>query len=94
MYFTRTNTRMCHRGQEADFIQNYIELMRIRFTDNVKGTVIDIQPESKTFIATTYFYLSLIENTFKHSISPTEPSFICIVLNEKLQPHLLWDNQQ
>lgn len=75
-------------GQEADFIQNYIELMRIRLTDNVKvETVIHIQPESKTFIAPLIF-ISLIENAFKHGISPTEPSFIRIVLNEK--PNLIY----
>ncbi|MPN32998.1 hypothetical protein SDC9_180481 [bioreactor metagenome] len=50
-------------------------------------TVIDIQPESKTFIAPLIF-ISLIENAFKHGISPTEPSFIRIVLNEK--PNLIY----
>ncbi|WP_321335106.1 sensor histidine kinase [uncultured Bacteroides sp.] len=69
-------------GKEADFIQNYIELMRIRLTNNVSvETQIDIRSDSKTNIAPLIF-ISLIENAFKHGISPTEPSFIRILLSE------------
>jgi len=69
-------------GREADFIRNYIELMRIRLTSNVTvETQIDIRSDSKTEIAPLIF-ISLIENAFKHGISPTEPSFIRILLSE------------
>ena len=68
--------------KEVDFIRNYIELMRIRLSSNVQMTTqFDIQPDSQTTIAPLIF-ISLIENAFKHGISPTEPSFIYIHLSE------------
>ena len=69
-------------GKETDFIRNYIELMRIRLSSNVQMTTqIDILPDSRTLIAPLIF-ISLIENAFKHGISPTERSFIHIHLAE------------
>lgn len=44
-------------------------------------TKFDIQPDSQTLIAPLIF-ISLIENAFKHGISPTESSFISIHLSE------------
>ena len=64
--------------KEVDFIRNYIELMRIRLSANVTvETQIDVRADSRTEIAPLIF-ISLIENAFKHGISPTEPSFIHI----------------
>lgn len=68
--------------KEMDFIRNYIELMRIRLSSNVTvETQFDIKPDSRTEIAPLIF-ISLIENAFKHGISPTEPSFIRIHFSE------------
>lgn len=68
--------------KEVDFIRNYIELMRIRLSANVQMTTqFDIQPDSQTLIAPLIF-ISLIENAFKHGISPTEESFINIHISE------------
>ena len=68
--------------KEMDFIRNYIELMRIRLSSNVTvETKIDVRPDSRTEIAPLIF-ISLIENAFKHGISPTEPSFIRIHFSE------------
>ena len=70
-------------GKEMDFIRNYIELMRIRLAANVQvETRFDIPPDSRTPIAPLIF-ISLIENAFKHGISPTEPSFIRILFSEE-----------
>lgn len=69
--------------QEADFIHNYVELMRIRLSKEVKVEVnIDIRPDSPTLIAPLIF-ISLIENAFKHGISTTGSSFISILLKEE-----------
>ena len=69
-------------NKEIDFIRNYIELMRIRLTANVQmETHFDIASDSQTPIAPLIF-ISLIENAFKHGISPTEPSFIHIRMAE------------
>lgn len=68
--------------KEMDFIRNYIELMRIRLAANVTvETRFDVRPDSRTEIAPLIF-ISLIENAFKHGISPTEPSFIRICFSE------------
>ena len=64
--------------KEMEFIRNYIELMRIRLGSHVKvNTAIDIPADSGQPIAPLIF-ISLIENAFKHGISPTQPSFIDI----------------
>ena len=79
---------------EAAFISNYIDLMKLRLTDNVKVSItIDILDNSKTEIA-PLVYISLIENAFKHGVSNDEPSFIEIELTEKDdgQVHFLCNN--
>ena len=56
--------------KEADFMRNYIELMKIRVTDNVKiDANINVNPNDSTPVAPLIF-ISLIENAFKHGISP------------------------
>ena len=68
--------------KEMDFIRNYIELMRIRLADNVSlETHFDIDRDRRTEIAPLIF-ISLIENAFKHGISPTKPSYIYISFSE------------
>ena len=68
--------------KEADFIRNYIELMKIRVTDNVKiDTNINVQPNDATPVAPLLF-ISLIENAFKHGISPQGSGEIKIDLNQ------------
>ena len=63
--------------KELNFINNYISLMKIRLPASVKIDVkLDAGP-SGLDIAPLIF-ISLIENAFKHGISPTEESFISI----------------
>lgn len=69
-------------AKEIDFIRNYIALMRIRLSSNVTvETRFDIRPDTPTEIAPMIF-ISLIENAFKHGISPTEPSYVRIYFSE------------
>lgn len=69
-------------SKEVDFIRNYIELMRIRVSTQVSIlTEFHIKPESSATIAPLLF-ISLIENAFKHGISPVKPSFIHLILSE------------
>ena len=68
--------------KEADFMRNYIELMKIRVTDNVKIKAnINVQPNDSTPVAPLIF-ISLIENAFKHGISPQGKGEIMIDLNQ------------
>lgn len=69
-------------NKELDFIRNYIELMRIRLTDNVE-VIADIEDATTgdKLIAPMTF-ISLIENAFKHGVSHTKPSFIHIDIHQ------------
>lgn len=66
--------------EEADFITHYVDLMRIRTGENVNIKLnISIPPSNDIFIAPVIL-ISLVENAFKHGISPTMTSFISINL--------------
>ena len=66
--------------KEVEFIENYIELMKIRVTNNVKiNTDIDIDENDSTPIAPLIF-ISLIENAFKHGVSQAGDGEISIVM--------------
>lgn len=70
--------------KEAEFLQTYISLMQLRVARDVDirfsldlpedGTCPDVAP---------LIFISLVENAFKHGISPTNPSFIHISLSAK-----------
>jgi two-component sensor histidine kinase len=80
LYEDQQNFVPLHR--EVEFMGNYIELMRIRVTDNVTiNTDFDIPSDDATPIAPLIF-ISLIENAFKHGISPSRPSHINILMSE------------
>lgn len=72
--------RMVSLRKEVDFLNTYIALMRIRLQQNVSiETHVDIPPQSDPQIAPLIF-ISLVENAFKHGVSPTQPSFIRLSL--------------
>ncbi len=67
---------------EADFIQSYVDLMKLRLSSNVAiETHIDVSPRSHTLVAPLLF-ISLVENAFKHGVSPAQPCCISITLSE------------
>ena len=64
-------------SKELEFINNYISLMRIRLSQSVKVNVkLDAGP--RPLQIARLLFISLIENAFKHGISPTEDCFIDI----------------
>ncbi|MFR9671253.1 MAG: histidine kinase [Rikenellaceae bacterium] len=68
--------------REVEFLQNYIELMRIRLSSQVRLDVrFDIADDSATQIAPLIF-ISLIENAFKHGVDAERESFIEITLED------------
>ena len=68
--------------QEVNFIQNYIELMRIRLPHNVELTTEFSLSDTSGTLVSPLIFISLIENAFKHGISGDKPSFIDISLKE------------
>lgn len=66
---------------ELRFLQDYISLMKLRLTSNVEVTFnTNITPDVKATIA-PMIIISLVENAFKHGVSPTLPSFVDININ-------------
>ena len=68
--------------QEIEFINNYIELMRLRLSDNVALSAIIEADENSTTPIAPLIFISLIENAFKHGVS-SKTSFIAIRISEK-----------
>lgn len=66
--------------KELDFIRNYVALMRIRLSQQVEVSLkLETDPGNALLVAPLLF-ISLIENAFKHGISPTANSFISIAI--------------
>ncbi|MCE5331845.1 MAG: histidine kinase [Bacteroidales bacterium] len=72
--------------REVDFIRNYVDLMRIRLTPEIDVKMdINIASGAGKTVAPMLF-IALVENAFKHGISPSGSSFIHIdihTMNEK-----------
>jgi len=64
-------------SDEVEFLQNYVNLMRIRMSDSVDVTFQTSIANPQQEVAPMLF-ISLVENAFKHGVSPSEPSFIHI----------------
>ena len=67
-------------SDELQFLENYISLMKIRLSANVDVTFTHNVDVPGIRIAPLVF-ISLVENAFKHGISPTEQSFVHIEIN-------------
>ncbi|MBR4266076.1 MAG: histidine kinase [Bacteroidales bacterium] len=67
-------------GKEIEFIQSFVSLMKLRYSDKVKINI-DIAsnlPNDKQI--PSLIFISLIENAFKHGVSYKQDSFIDIRL--------------
>ena len=62
---------------EVEFLQNYVNLMRIRLPQSV-DVKFDVDCSRTDVEIAPMLFISLVENAFKHGISSTEPSFIHI----------------
>lgn len=66
-------------NKELHFMQSYIELMKLRIAQDVDVTF-ETDIEDKDLHVAPLIFISLVENAFKHGISPTLHSFIHIKL--------------
>lgn len=60
---------------EVEFLTNYINLMKIRLPQSVEVSC-KLSVSNDQLPIAPMLFISLIENAFKHGVSPTEPSFI------------------
>ena len=66
--------------EEVGFIGNYVKLMRIRLPESVDVSYTS-DVKSNDLTVAPMIFISLVENAFKHGVSPVEPSFIHIRIN-------------
>ena len=66
-------------SSEIDFMNNYIDLMRLRMSDKVKLNV-DFPSKYENTAIPPLLFIPFIENAFKHGISYREKSFIDIAM--------------
>jgi two-component system, LytTR family, sensor kinase len=66
-------------SSEIDFMNNYIDLMRLRMSDKVSLKV-DFPEKYTDYTLPPLLFISFIENAFKHGISFRDKSFIEISL--------------
>lgn len=64
-------------SKDLNFTSNYIKLMSLRLPSHVTLETDILKPDESTEIAPLLF-ISLVENAFKHGVSPTLPSSISI----------------
>ena len=67
--------------KEIDFLMNYIDLMKMRLTDNTEVRLSVECPNAAGIQVAPLIFISLVENAFKHGVSPNEPSFIHIAMS-------------
>ncbi len=63
-------------SNEVQFLTNYINLMKIRLANNVDVQTSFEIPEPCNIRIAPLIFISLIENAFKHGVSPVHPSYI------------------
>jgi len=71
-------------SDEVTFLENYVNLMKIRLPQTVDVTLRSQISEPGVMVAPLVF-ISLVENAFKHGISPTEQSFVHISIEADKQ---------
>jgi len=66
-------------ADEIEFLRNYVNLMRIRLQQSV-DVQFNISTLNTSVEIAPLLFISLVENAFKHGVSPSEPSFIHIFM--------------
>ena len=88
-----SNKKWVLMSQEVAFMENYVKLMRMRYTDRLRFTV--SSPDQGTgVLIPPMLFISFVENAFKHGVSYREESFIEIIgkryKNKSGEERLLW----
>ncbi len=71
------NEEIIPLNKELGFMKSYIELMSLRIHDKVK-LYVDIKEDNHRIFIAPLLFITLVENAFKHGISPIEESVISI----------------
>lgn len=69
-------------GKERDFMLNYIDLMRLRYTDTLQVEV-DMESIQLDTPVAPLLFISLLENAFKHGADSRHPCGIHVLLRQE-----------
>ena len=75
--------------REIAFLQNYIKLMKLRYTDKVKIKVSTPEQISNNEVPPLMF-ITFVENAFKHGVSYRQESFVDIAIEIPDAGHLVF----
>lgn len=64
-------------SKEIEFVESYCNLMRLRFSKNI-NIELDLSCEPNNLMIAPLLFIPLVENAFKHGISPNEQSSVSI----------------
>lgn len=67
-------------AKEIEFIKSYVDLMKLRFTNNISITL-GFPTNIPNIVIPPMLFTSLLENAFKHGVSYQQESFIDICMN-------------
>lgn len=76
-------------AKELDYIDNYINLQRVRKNSNLKLTFV-VDKEVKGFMISPLLFVTFIENSFKHCGSGEEPGDFIAITFEKADDVLMF----
>lgn len=79
-------------SQEIGFMQNYLDLVRLRFSSKVEIDFRVTGTHTELPVAPLLF-VSLIENSFKHGVSTSEKSFVRIHLDLTVPDRLIFTSE-
>lgn len=78
-YILYDNENQVSLDKEMDFIRSYIGLMKLRQTPNMVIET-DLTGSGHGVMIAPLMFMTLVENGFKHGVSPDEPSFVRIFI--------------
>lgn len=84
-----SNNRTILLSKEVQFLQHYVELMRIRYTHKVRVDI-SMPQDTGNMQVPPLLFISFVENAFKHGISYQRPSFVAVDMhleNDKVVFH-------
>lgn len=76
-----SNKRTVSLWEEIDFLQHYIELMKLRYTDQLELIISIHREELPPAQVPPLLLITFVENAFKHGVSYQAPSFIHITMD-------------
>ncbi|MBO4691981.1 MAG: histidine kinase [Bacteroidales bacterium] len=69
-------------SKEVEFLKEYVNLMKLRLSPNCKVTFNSTIAEDERIKIAPLLLISLVENAFKHGVSPVKDSFIAIDISQ------------